>query len=351
MIEVSQFSISRHKLVVSFKTPVHVGTGETISRFDYFFNSDKNSVLRVNSLNFVLSLPESERALLSKVNFENPSEVFRAFDVIFARNMDILRKNTVWITGVTGGFAQKYRNLSSDSQREIRVLTRTGISMKPCLPGSSIKGSISTAILFHLKESRLINQEQFERYAEKAMLGDSPNSALGRLIKISDALPSEEEKLKTYVFYIKKVSMRNPSAGSNLYQFADCLFNCSSVHDLTIISLPDEAAEKQQKVQTFGLKLDWEFIAKVCNDYYGKTLMPEIIKKIGEKNISEDFLSLFDKFRNGGLGNSQFLLQVGWGGGIEGITLLKKKSRTVWAVEDEKKKLIPMGWCLAEFKS
>ncbi|MEM4508895.1 MAG: hypothetical protein QW122_04630, partial [Archaeoglobaceae archaeon] len=131
--------LTKKTLVVNFKTPVHVGCGETISRFDYYFNIAKHSVVRVNTLNFILSLPELERKVLENINYEKPSEVFRVFDELYARNQEILKENAIWITGISSGFARKYQSLSQDSQREIKVQTRTGLSMKPYLPGSSLK--------------------------------------------------------------------------------------------------------------------------------------------------------------------------------------------------------------------
>lgn len=341
--------LTKKTLVVNFKAPVHVGCGETISRFDYYFNIAKHSVVRVNTLNFILSLPELERKVLENINYEKPSEVFRVFDELYARNQEILKENAIWITGISSGFVRKYQSLSQDSQREIKVQTRTGLSMKPYLPGSSLKGAISTAILFHLKNNRLNNQD-FETFAKYAIIGKSPNTALGRLIKVSDSLPMENEKLKTYVFYVKKIYRANTSRRGNLYQFVDCLFNCKSYHDVTFLKLPDSGLREEEKVNTFGLEIKSDFIVEACNKYYGEVVLPEIIRKIGERNLSDEFLSLHDMVRDGRLSRNQFLLQVGWGVGVEGITLLKNRSNTAWVVEGTDGKAIPMGWCLAEFK-
>ena len=163
-------------------TPVHIGTGETLSQIDGFYDNKQWHRIDVDAV--LAAIPESD---LNRLTVAMGQRDFQ------------------W---------QKYRPINQLSasytlpcpedpqETEIREAMKTPFSC-PIIPGSSIKGAIRTALLWDLigddnqevqndlkaQLQRRSNRSWAGQPIERRMFGKDPNHDLMRAMQVSDTAP------------------------------------------------------------------------------------------------------------------------------------------------------------------
>ena len=169
-------------------TPVHIGTGETLSQIEGFYNDGRWHRIDIDAV--LEGIPESE---LNRLTTAMGKRDFR------------------WQGYLPTNQPRASYSLSCPEdprETEIREAIKHPFS-RPMIPGSSIKGAIRTAILWDLvgddDQAAQVFIEQLKRNAnrswvgqrtERRVLGTDPNHDLMRTVQVSDTAPIPIEALE-----------------------------------------------------------------------------------------------------------------------------------------------------------
>lgn len=163
----------KYHLELEVLTPLHIGAGaekEWMKGADYI--SDKNKIYILNHKKVAQKLSANELA-----NF-------------------LLKKDD---SGLKNKLADNLDNVSdiifnspTGSENDIKTFIKNGLSYKPIVPGSSVKGAIRSILFSYLRE----NQKN-----ENDVFGDLKNGEdFGRFIKIADAQFEKTDLVNTKIF-------------------------------------------------------------------------------------------------------------------------------------------------------
>lgn len=181
---------SNHNIQLEILTPVHIGTNQEKSwqkNLDFFY--DKGKVYIVHQEDIFKKLferPNGEKEIANYSAKLSSGKLSEIRDYLF-QQLDI------------PSMAYRIFNYAIEPSNEIKPLLRTGLG-KPILAGSSIKGSIRTAILTHLifKEPKFAQNENnlgkkrgnrlfySDKQLQSYYLGKDPNHDLLRMLQVSD---------------------------------------------------------------------------------------------------------------------------------------------------------------------
>jgi CRISPR-associated protein Csm5 len=312
-------------------TPVHIGTGVNLSHIDGFY---ANGTWRRINLDKVLAAPSVN---LNTLTIAMGERDFR------------------WSSGAVGvNLASEQFCVyalpcpASPEEVEIREATKDVFS-QPMIPGSSIKGAIRTALLWHLIENnddafnfasenlknklrdsggRRPNRQWAGQDIERNVFGRSPNYDLMRAVQVSDTqtvpidaleigeawtvtldprnrLVQKRERGQEYKTFVEQLRV-----GQRLQlsiRIDDFLFSDGAEKDLHFQGPKQEAINQ---------------LPAVCNQLAGGIIEEELgffEHYQGLPEITNFYESLSDRLEN--LPDGAFLLQIGWGGGYNAKTV------------------------------
>lgn len=138
-----------YKLTIEPITCVHIGTGETLTPLDYKIHTLKSgkNVYLAYSTDSILQHIAKDDTKLKQFDELTKSNDMTALAKFF--NDNVLKDDRTAICDVTKEFFAKYKQNAKkdplDNAREVLQMYRNGLY--PVIPGSSLKGSIRTAVL------------------------------------------------------------------------------------------------------------------------------------------------------------------------------------------------------------
>ena len=305
-------------------TPVHIGTGETLSQIDGFYHNGQWNRIDVDAV--LAALPESELNRLAIAMGQ------RGFQWDRYRPMNQL--STAYALPCP----------EAPGETEIREAIKDAFG-RPIIPGSSIKGSIRTALLWsfideedkvfddsinHLKEQlqRGPNRSWAGRPIERGVLGKDPNHDLMRVVQVSDTAPLPINALEMGVAWTVTLNrvgeLVQKRAGNREYKTfveqirAEQTLDFSIKVDKTLFGSREKAelgySDRQEQVVCEALADVCNFVAKgLVNDeaeFYDYYKLPELANFYG--SLSKQIVNL----RAGG-----FVLPLGWGTGYRAKTV------------------------------
>ena len=170
-------------------TPVHIGTGETLSQIDGFYDNGRWHRIDIDAV--LAAIPESDLNRLT---------------------IAMGQRNFQWGRYLpTNQPSASYTLPCPEDPRETEIREAIkDVFDRPMIPGSSIKGAIRTALLWDLisddnKEAQNDLKEQLQRRSnqnwvgqpiERRVLGKDPNHDLMRVVQVSDTAPIPIEALE-----------------------------------------------------------------------------------------------------------------------------------------------------------
>jgi len=380
-------------------TGVHIGTGEELSPLDYKIapkigdlDFKKPVYWKFSSDRILQRLCGDEKAIsaFERASVEgNMKELYKFF-----QENCIHRKDTDYPCEITKNFLTKYReNQKKDPhQNAAKVLQmyHTEGTPNPVIPGSSIKGSVRTALLnmyltglserdyqaLHEKFEQENNRNKSEEKMQKKLLDykDAKTDPL-RAVSLSDcpfkaggtqlvggldmvSFNKQTGSLESMGAQIQAEVLRG-----ELLEGKAVSELCITINDMlqkTPFSLQREEQPKRIKTITF------EDIHKSCNDFYWSEFQNEYDKFF--KDVSDGSEKLITELK-GKLGSAvksekQFIIRVGRWSQVEFVTFednfRKPKTRIVKGKElsygttrtlfDYDGKYVPMGWCILSVK-
>lgn len=167
-----------YDFTLTMLSPVHIGTGEEIGPHEYVVSKEEvdgstQYVLDVIDLPaFLGSLSPPDRAKFDQAVALDALFHLRRF---LAEHPSVRRFRRYWCS-TSQEFYDRYRQaLERDaSQLLINTMTRTGVLADPYIPGSSLKGSLRTAVLSQVAGA---HRDQERLHALAAQAGRGPREA------------------------------------------------------------------------------------------------------------------------------------------------------------------------------
>lgn len=356
-------TIRGYKVKYKILTPVHIGTGEELSPFDY--------VIADNMFHRIFT-----DELISSLNEE---QLRRFYNYIQTNNITSLRnlivenfkpeKFSKYAVKVLPSIESKYRNNLNNINNQLLVspFIRTPDSFKPYIPGSSIKGAIRTAIIDNIVHQREYNPQNkdWELFAMEAIeiisSGGQKQKRASisrdpfRTLKISDVFIDDEVMLIGEVLNARVNQIKNKLDTIGIQMIKEVVsgyLNLGKPVEFEGEIRIDEflpRVERHDGYYGVSMPIDKDFIIKACNYFYGQ----ELKREMGFYELAVDMQDIIGKMRAlFNVKQNECLIRVGRFSGIYAVTINKfrKPSNKKWGTTrnlfDGK---YPMGWIKIEF--
>ena len=306
-------------------TPVHIGTGETLSQIDGFYDNGRWQRIDIDAV--LAAIPESELNGLTIAMGQR--------DFQWGRYLPTNQPSSRYTLPCP----------EDPGETEIREAIKHP-SSRPMIPGSSIKGAIRTALLWDLigdsnqdpfKDSVNYLKEQLRRKPnrslagqgiERHVLGKDPNHDLMRAVQVSDTAPVPIDALEMGVAWTVTLNRNNQlvqkrEGGREYKTFAEQI-RAGQTLDFSIKidkSLFGQREKRELRYSDQQERVVCEEFAEVCKfvteelakdeaEFYGYYKLPELA------NFYESLSNRIENLPNGG-----FILPIGWGTGYRAKTV------------------------------
>lgn len=387
--------MQQHQLKITTLSPVHIGSNETYEPTNYVI--DGEALYEFNAQQAIDALSKKERSeLLRIVNAKPDENMLKSVQAFFYRHKDALMAMSSHYLPAGRGIADLYQaRIGKAAQHETggrQVINKLEIERtaynpmdrRPVFPGSSMKGSIRTALLDALNKGQplpydLKNDRQANRKLQEQLLQGKFDTDPLRLLSIGDARWNSMDQLsgseiRFAVNRRKKITekdgrlVQSMAEKQGLYQLLECVMPMRYRALQTTLNLhyPDTVVQQKEKLPKFQWTV--QDIAEVCNDFYRPLLKTELqlIDRLGYADPSwvSEIENILQRVDN----DKAFLLRVGRHSGAESITLNGVRSikimkgrgekpgwgpsaKTIWLAAPDTKSssgMMPFGWVLVE---
>lgn len=324
-------------------TPVHIGTGETLSQIDGFY--DNGRWHRVDIDTALAAIPESELNRLT---------------------IAMGRRDFQWQRYLpTNQPSARYTLPCPEDPRETEIReAMKHPSGRPMIPGSSIKGALRTALLWGFMDDNNPEAQKAFGYAvnnlkkqlggkpnhswagqeiEQHVLGKDPNHDLMRAVQVSDTAPIPIEALEIGMAWTVTLNqdgnLVQKREGNREYKTFVEQVRAAQTFDFSIKidkSLFGQREKRELRYSNQQERVVCEELANVCNiaakwladeekEFYDYYRLPELT------NFYESLSNQIGNLPNGG-----FILPIGWGTGYRTKTVTELLTDTELLPEEDK---------------
>ncbi|AEF96879.1 CRISPR-associated RAMP protein, Csm5 family [Methanotorris igneus Kol 5] len=307
-------------------SPLHIGSGETLTPADFIANESEIIVLDLNKLfNMLISIGANIDEITEILETESYpwKKILKKYNL----NPKEFERYSLKLIGNKGKYSM-----------QVRAFIKSG--GYPYIPGSSIKGAIRTAIMYKIVKNNpeLLNQAVRKLYNE---VKDLNSRGIGRVIKTADNWLEArifgcnnrgyyEPKKDTLKGLIIRDSERISPRKLKVYgvwtigergtipQYVEGLENVKIDFEFTI----DENLLKLNYGEFNGTLKDinWEFIENALREFYEEVIKVELreIHKYGRyrDEVLEFYQDMQMKLESG-----EIPIRIGWGSGWYSTTL------------------------------
>lgn len=330
-----------YKLTIEPITCVHIGTGETLTPLDYkltMFNGELQyfaySVDAV--MNRIVKNREKDIRTFRELNRLSNSNDMNVLVEFFNENADkdgIRKSELLALCPTTQDFKNCYhRNAEKnllENAGEVLQIYRNGLS--PVIPGSSLKGSIRTAVLNnrHCRSGYADAKKDPFRAVE---IGDCEFSGKGSqlvgMLKIIGTKKQNNTQLQAEVI-------------------KGYLINDIEVNGNCRIAINKELIAKNYLQEPVSI----EEIVRSCNNFYLRTFEKEYNEFYANKYESVDFIkTLRTELHSVKNTKDQFVIRVGRWSQKDFVTVDNDKFGTTRTVFNYDGQYLPLGWCKCTVK-
>ena len=319
----------KQKYQLQTLTPVHIGSGETLSHIDGCYANGRWYHI---DLDKVLAHPSTD---LNALTSDMAQRGFRWERYLQQHNTDLLELS-----------AYSLRCPQSPEEVEIREAIKT--ADRPYIPGSTLKGAIRTALLGEILSvsddiysdsvsqlESLIDRgargnprrEQPAKRIEERAFGRDPNRDLLRALQVSDTLPSDSDSLEIGMAWTVTLNQNDQlvQKRDRGQEYKNFVQQIRDGQRLTFTLKIDEFLFREREKARLGFNELQEKtlrdIAEVCRSATDELMQSEQ-KFFDYYNLSE-IANVYDKLigLNNTLPEGAFLLQIGWGTGYHANTV------------------------------
>ncbi|MBC7333432.1 MAG: type III-A CRISPR-associated RAMP protein Csm5 [Actinobacteria bacterium] len=358
-----------YQINIKFISPVHIGCGIKLDPISYVVKD--HYFYRINLEKFVSSLDSSLREKLVSIIDANNLLKLRKFIAEFSN----ITQYSIYKVKATKNFEYCYFQKLNDLRNQLFVdsfiRSAEGIAY---LPGSSIKGSIRTAVLNYflnrdflsknvkvedsLKRrigDRRISKDDLAKETEAEILrfriknfGSDPLRAL----RISDAFIRDNRYL--LVAQIINRRFNNKEGRQKFWQQFCELTSCTVIDEgnnkvndiISSLTIDDDLIKKAD----FKTKLSMSIIANACNYFYKKIANYER-ERFYIKSTDSRLDKLFSEINN--TSENEFILRMGRFSHFESLTLEdfeSLKRRGFGKSRNMAEGVLPLGWTKVVYK-
>ena len=281
----------KYELEIEVLTPLHIGAG---SEKDWMEGAD---FIQKNGKIYKLNHKKLEK----KIDVDTLS------DFLIKKDSKGLANK---ISGNIEEVSEQIFENPVSSTNDIKAFIKNGLSNKPIIPGSSVKGAIRSVLLQYFGPDK---NEKDARNLEKKIFGSSTDGdEFMRFIKISDAQFEKTELVNTKIFNLfkdgenwkggwkHKFKSFRPNEKTTDGKFQKTGFNtiyeiiCPKEHSRIRISLADKALDNLIKIGKFDVSEKKKEI--IYNNNIENSLF-SIINYHTKKYINKE-ISFFEKYAN-----------------------------------------------------
>lgn len=270
------------KYILRVMSPIYVGYSDVYEPFNFVVDPDSNHMYYIDVEKFLLYLTDKDRQTIFEISKDTSSYSLVKFYRFMNSKLDYVKSNPKIILRkikICSGFYDHYKkilNLDSSNTKQINRFLITMLSYnvnlnQPIIPGSSIKGSIRTAILNYYSNQVSRNIDD-DRFLQKKILGyKNVNEDYLKYLKVSDFLP---EKVNTKIVYAVNLK-KDGSNTSTPYQISEVIETGSEFEGtISVIN-----------VNNIAKKLSHEIVEKALREFYTSILQEEekIYNKLSTK--------------------------------------------------------------------
>jgi CRISPR-associated protein Csm5 len=331
-------------------SPLHIGSGTQLDPLNYLIKDGKLHVVSFERL--IRTLPPDRRDELEAIIDGDNLPALREF-VIEQMNPEA---DCVYSVQVSSSVEALYREKIQDIQNQLLInpFLRTGIDLRPYVPGSSIKGAIRTAVVSELARERKLpkprnfsDEIQFEYKLLKCR--DAKEDPFRGLLTRDTFLKEDDIAVQM----VENVSRKRvDDLGSNSIQIICEVSNAAITGRIvefeTDLSLDDLLFSKS----FLSAELTAEQIFRDCNMFYRPKLQDEHKRFYSGTRVD----GLSKRLLEMAFEDHSFLLRIGRFSGVESVTLDEYRNprppgnKKVWGttrnIADGK---YPMGWVKVSF--
>ena len=302
-------------------TPVHIGTGEMLSQIDGFYDNGRWHRIDIDAI--LAAIPESE---LNRLTIAMGQRDFQ-----WGRYLPTNQPSASYILPCP----------EDPRETEIREAMKNPFG-RPMIPGSSIKGTIRTALLWDLigddnqaaqndlreQLQRRTNRSWVGQRIEQRVLGKDPNHDLMRAVQVSDTTPIPIKALEMGVAWTVTLNrdgeLVQKREGNREYKTFVEQIRAEQTLDFSIKI--DKSLFRPLEKRELGYsdqqeRVVCEELADVCN-FVTKGLANSEAGFFEDYNLDE-IVNFYDALlkRIDGLPDGEFVLPIGWGTGYRTKTV------------------------------
>jgi CRISPR type III-A-associated RAMP protein Csm5 len=313
-------------------TPIHVGTGDTLEPFEYVVAGD--TLYRFTMDDFLLALAREVQARFVEVIEESVPATRRFVAEHVGAAVEVTRYTADVSPAARALYDGRMKGLGHP---EIHTCIRTNDSAY--IPGSSLKGALRTALLYHAmpKENRTEDANQLERSVFRyGRIQQDPF----RAFKISDGGQMENS---TYVCAVVVNTRHADHWSEDVTMLVESIpgslsenIAVSSRHAVTFDTVFYEHHE-------YAFRLNPGKVLAACRDFYVKHLVEEqsYTRNLPQTAAAYDALVAHAE----SLPDHACLVRLAWGSGRDGVTVAYGLQN---APEPRSRRLtadgFPLGW-------
>ncbi|TET94823.1 MAG: type III-A CRISPR-associated RAMP protein Csm5 [Dehalococcoidia bacterium] len=248
-------------------TPIHVGTGESLEPFEYVIAGD--TLYRFTLDDFLLALDRDDQARFVQV-VERSVPATRRF---VAEHVDVAVRVARFTATVSPAARALYdgRMEGGVAHPEVFACIRTGDL--PYVPGSSLKGALRTALLYHAMDKD--NPERNARRLEQAVFGfRTVQQDPFRAFKVGDGNPLEEPtRVRTVIVNTQRAGRWSEDVAVLVETVPGVLSDSVDVEVASRHAVTFDADFYRYHERAFRLNPSVVLVA--CRDFYGTHLAAE----------------------------------------------------------------------------
>jgi len=358
-----------YDVTISLLTPLHIGSGRELRRdYDYVTHAGKTWVMDADA--FLEAIYLRDGKFDERIIGRPAAELLQPQD---------FREDSSYFRYVLSGQprAQGHGAVLREQYKDA--------FQRPYLPGSTIKGALRTVLAWHGFQQQKLKLDVGEMSGsrswagqplERKLFGQNPNYDLLRALQIADSTPQSTERLQ---IVNAQVVTGSEKMGSPIEVEAVRL----DTEFTTTITIDDYLHSEEAEARLrFGQRWSWlEQLPKLARTWAAELVMQERNWYRSRKydNVGRFYHQLLANLKQGGLGENQLFLPLGWGGGWSAKTIgaplqqdaaawerllgdkrlsparfsrragdIFPKSRRAVVVNQQV--MAPLGWCLVEMK-
>jgi len=357
---------------IEFLSPVHVGSGEAISPFEYFIKD--GYLQKVNMSLFMRSLnSDKQKELMSSLDrLPNDNELIKIRNFLG----DNSNENTIdFKIKVTPTIQKEYssRIENLENRLEVILFPNHGIKRQPFIPGSSIKGAFRTAIVNLYAQRKIVkegeifkdkfviekdrNGREFKNFEiihfEKNLFGyKDAKEDFFRALKMPD-IPLDSDKteiIESRMYHLKRLEDGVPiKMEVSTSQLSNPLL--SKKYPFSFL-LNSDIASASKKANLRNFKIQNEFslleLGNAANEFYFQALDYEL-KKFYSDVRRFAYLNELRNLRKK-IQPDQFLIRLGRFGHVESKTvdvIRNPKTKKGWGrTRTLANNQYPLGWAI-----